>query len=285
MAGFLLIFSFVLLSKTVQAQTASTIQPVARSRPMCAIKMSAASPTPVATGSEASGNRVVRDPDDHRIVIDSDGISATKDLRDQLDQMFRHIEQKRRRRLVLFIHGGLTTLDAANQNAKIRGPEIAHDDPNAYPLFLNWEAGIVTSYGRHLAYERNGISYRGTPAAWSAVVITPFVFFSDVGRSVANHAMNTVLNFSKVWIDEFFESPASFGDRTLGTFQNAVIAYRLLPQTSRIHLKAFGINRKDDPKGFSAGPQKHGDFGNFPFWKSCYWSTDVPLDQCYQMLP
>ena len=87
------------------------------------------------------------------------------------------------------------------------------------------------------------------------------------------------------WIDEFFESPASFGDRTLGSFQNAVIAYRLLPQTSLVHFKAFGINRKDDPTGFSAGPQKHGDFGNFPFWKSCYWSTNVPMDQCYEMLP
>jgi pimeloyl-ACP methyl ester carboxylesterase len=87
------------------------------------------------------------------------------------------------------------------------------------------------------------------------------------------------------WIDEFFEAPASFGDRTLGSLQNVVIAYRLLPQTSQIHIKAFGIARKDDPKGFSAGPQKHGDFGNFPFWKQAYWSTEVPLDQCYQILP
>src|SRR4029077_10737052 len=26
------------------------------------------------------------------------------------------------------------------------------------------------------------------------------------------------------WIDEFFESPPSFGDRTLGTFENIIIA-------------------------------------------------------------
>ena len=469
---------------------------------------------------------MVNKGDDHRIVIDSDGISALgEDISTDLEKMFRDIVQQRKHRLVLFIHGGLTTLEAANQSARIRGSEIAADDTNAYPLFLNWEAGLVSSYGRHLAYERNGTSYRGTPRAWSAVVLTPLVFAADVGRSIANHGMNTVLNFSKIlennntwyqshpgsfvtknkfletlreftedpsqsqacynffhaglnnslsphgpalklylgpdmtrydygqwtlgsttillqiatepvidtigtpawknmqrrtrtmffpaenfittdgaiteklsrqgtpppithgaayqffdelnqflkehpdyyldvfahsmgsivmneayrnfpdlrvrnlvymgaactirdfmvgpgkqlernntefynlslhprreidevegdgvpargslltWIDEFFEGPASFGDRTLGSFQNAVIAYRLLPQTSRIHLKAFGIKRQDDPKGFSAGPQKHGDFGNFPFWKECYRSTEVPEDQGYQILP
>ena len=131
--------------------------------------------------------------------MDSDGISAsTENIGDDLAKMFQTILVKKRHRLVLFIHGGLTTLDAANRNAQMRGAEIARDDPDAYPIFLNWEAGLWTSYGRHLAYERNGTSYRGTPSAWSAVVITPLVFLSDVGRSVANHSMNTVLNFSKV---------------------------------------------------------------------------------------
>ena len=89
------------------------------------------------------------------------------------------------------------------------------------------------------------------------------------------------------WIDEFFESPASFGDRTLGSLQNAVIGYRLLPKSEHIHLKAFAVNKseKDYPKGFSAGPQKHGDFGNFEFWKAIYWRTDVPLQQYYRKLP
>lgn len=518
------IFAVVLSGGGIQAQTAAVLAPP-EARPTCSIKWITPS-SPVAGGSEKRGTRVLQDPDSHRIVVDSDGVSAsTEDIGDGLADMFRTILRRKRHRLVLFIHDGVTTLDNANRNAQIRGPEIARDDTDAYPIFLNWEAGLWSSYGRHLAYERNGTSYRGTPSAWSAVAITPLVFLSDVGRSVANHSMNTVLNFSKVlenndywyqnrparfvtknkfletlreftvdpqnsqkdhdffhaglhydplrygppfelylgpditkldvpsfalgsatiplqvatepvvdtigtpawknmlrrtrtmffpaenfittdgnltetlspsatppqithgaayqffdqlnvflkthpdyyldvfahsmgaivmneayrnfpdlrvrklvymaaactirdflvgpgkdlernhtefynlclhprreldevegygipargslltWIDEFFESPASFGDRTLGSFQNCVIAYRLLPQTSRIHLKAFGIARKDDPKGFLAGPQKHGDFGNFPFWKFCYWSTEVRPDQCYEWLP
>lgn len=457
--------------------------------------------------------------DDHRVIIDSDGVSAANEnITSQLREMFQHIGGQPRKRLVLFIHGGLVTLSQANQNAINRGRDIWNDDRNAYPLFLNWEAGLISSYGRHLAYERNGISYRGTPAAWAAIAVTPFVLISDVGRGAANFAINTVSNFSKVeenndylyqnqprafvtkkrfldtlleftpdpgagqaaysyfhpgwsykarpggppfdlylgpditkvnvgefalgsatiplqagtepildtigtsawknmlrrtrtmffpaenfittnepsnpthltkgaayyffheldeflkshpdyyvdvfahsmgaivmneayrnfpdlrvrnlvymaaactirdflvgparhldsnrtefynlclhprneidevegygipvrgslltWIDEFFESPASFGDRTLGSLQNTVIAYRLLPQTKRIHIKAFGINKskKEYPPGFSAGPQKHGDFGDFEFWKPNYWSPSVPLNESYKNL-
>jgi hypothetical protein len=92
----------------------------------------------------------------------------------------------------VFIHGGLVSLDKANKTAEDLRPMIMDDDSTAYPIFLNWEAGLTPSYGRHLIYERNGISYKGTPAAWAALAITPFVFLSDVGRGIANHAINTI---------------------------------------------------------------------------------------------
>jgi hypothetical protein len=197
-AAFLMTMLLALTSRALHGQTAAPAKQ-SQNRPACALNLSGPLPTPVATGPKGSGTRVERDPDDHRIVIDSDGILAsTENITEDLRKMFGHIERTGRKRLVLFIHGGVTTLESANQNAKVRGPEIARDDPDAYPLFINWEAGLTTSYGRHLAYERNGTSYRGTPAAWSAVVITPLVFVADVGRSIADHSMNTVLNFSKV---------------------------------------------------------------------------------------
>ena len=450
---------------------------------------------------------------DYRVVIDSDGVSPeAEQIAVQLDAMFKRIAHQGRHRIVLFIHGGLVSLDNANRTAENLRPLITDDDPTAYPIFLNWEAGLTSSYGRHLVYERNGISYKGTPAAWAAFAITPFVFVSDVGRGIANHAMNTMLNFGKVlenndglyderprsfvtknryletlrsfsadpnksqaddnffraglqyepksnrpsinlylgpditeidvgqtilgsatiplqivtepaldtfgtsawknmvrrtrtmffpagnfitlsnqqspttlqygaayqffdhldsflrmhrdyyvdvighsmgaivvnealrnfpdlrirnlvymaaactirdflavggpylkshdvqfynlclhprkeidetnadgipvrgslltWIDEFFQTPESFGDRTLGSFENAVIAYQLLPKTPRVHLKAFGISTREK----SAGPQKHGDFPNFAFWRSDYWSTTVPLNKSYPQI-
>ena len=451
------------------------------------------------------------DDDDHRVIIDSDGVSAeAEQIGRQLREMFGHVGRQHLHRIVVFIHGGLVTLASANDTATKQRKIIMDDDKTAYPIFVNWEAGFPSSYERHLLYERNGISYRGTPAVWSALVVTPLVLLSDLGKGVANHGMNTVLNFGKVlenndglyasrqrtfvtknkfletlrcfssnpaatqaddnffhdglchradrkptinlylghdithidypgtalgsvtvplqiitepmldgfgtpswknmvrhtrsmffpagnfitvsgqsdqtelhtgaayqffeqldqflkthpdyyldlighsmgtivinealrnfpnlrirnlvfmgaacsirdflvaggaylkahpetdfyslslhprkeidetnvygvpvrgslltWIDEFFQTPESFLDRTFGSFENAVIAYRLLPQTHRIHLKAFGVNGR---KGL-AGPQKHGDFNAFRFWEYDYWSTDVPIDQTYQ---
>ena len=450
--------------------------------------------------------------DNYRVVIDSDGVSPeAEQIGRQLREMFRYIPRQGRHRLVVFIHGGLVTLENANDTAAKQRPLIM-SDKTAYPIFVNWEAGFPSSYGRHLFYERNGISYRGTPAAWSAVAVTPLVFLSDIGKGIANHGMNTVLNFGKVlenndalyasrprsfvtknkffetltrfapnpeatqaqdnffhsglchradrkptinlylghdithvnypgtalgsatipmqiatepildgfgtpawknmvrrtrtmffpagnfitvseqsdqtglyhgaayqffdqldkflkshpnyyldlighsmgtivinealrnfpnlrirnlvymgaacsirdflvaggaylklhpetefynlslhprkeidetnadglpvrgslltWIDEFFQTPESFLDRTFGSFENAVIAYQLLPQTNHIHLKAFGVTAGKE----SAGPQKHGEFNAFKFWEYGYWRTDVPVDQTYQPL-
>jgi pimeloyl-ACP methyl ester carboxylesterase len=451
--------------------------------------------------------------ENYRVIIDSDGVSPeAEQIGRQLREMFRRIGRLDRHRIVVFIHGGLVPLVSANQAAAREQPIIWNDDKTAYPIFVNWEAGFPSSYGRHLFYERNGISYRGTPAAWSAVVVTPLVFLSDIGKGIANHGMNTVLNFGKVlenndglydrrprsfvtknkffetlrrfssnpgatqaeddyfhdglchpadrnapinlylghditrpdyagsalgsatipmqivtepildgfgtpawknmvrrtrsmffpagnfitvsgqsdqtklnygaayqffaqldefpkthpkyyldlighsmgtivinealrnfpdlrirnlvymgaacsirdflvaggaylkahpetefynlslhprkeidetnadglpvrgslltWIDEFFQTPESFLDRTFGSFENAVIAYQLLPQTNRVHLKAFGVTAGKE----SAGPQKHGEFGAFKFWEYKYLSTDVPIGQTYQPL-
>jgi pimeloyl-ACP methyl ester carboxylesterase len=471
---------------------------------------SASSETALSVPAQQYRTRV---DDNYRVVIDSDGVSPEADLiGQQLREMFRHVVREGRHRIVVFIHGGLVTLADANQTAENQRPIIKKDDKTAYPIFVNWEAGFPSSYTRHLFYERNGISYRGTPAAWSAVAVTPLVFLSDVGKGIANHGMNTILNFGKVlenndrlyasrprafvtknkffetlrcfspdpnetqaednffhdglrhradrqptinlylghditqvdypgtvlgsvtvpmqimtepildglgtpawknmvrrtrtmffpsgnfitvsgqsdqtklyygaayqffdqldqflkthptyyldlighsmgtivinealrnfpdlrirnlvymgaacslrdflaaggaylkshpetefynlslhprkeidetnvdgipirgslltWIDEFFQTPESFLDRTLGSFENAVIACQLLPSTNRAHLKAFGITAGKE----SAGPQKHGEFNAFKFWEYKYWSTQVPIGETYEPL-
>jgi hypothetical protein len=79
-----------------------------------------------------------------------------------------------------------------------------------------------------------------------------------------------------VWVDEFFENPKSFGDRTLGNFENIIIAQDLLPNSPSIHLKAFPV---EEAKGVTdtgkyLGPQRHGDFDDYHFWDKDFWRTD-----------
>ena len=450
--------------------------------------------------------------EDHRIVIDSDGVSPeTTKYQAQLEHMFQTIEHQPRHRLLLFVHGGLTTLEIANQLARDVDHRIESSSSDTYPIFLNWDSGLLSSYGHHLAYERNGISYKGTPAGYSAMALFPFVLLSDLGRGLANLPMNVAINIGKIfqnadgiyqansqlfpvkdkfsevlrrfapnprasqrddqffhaglqyvpgtrkqpsiglflgpdssdvvraglvtenvltaplqfttepaldtvgtaawknmvrrtrtmfypagnfittsnhrdnpealypgaaalffaslnrflqrhpsyyldvvahsmgslvmnealreypnlrirnlvymapacsirdfqtsggiylryhstnfynlclhpraeldesnvggipvrgslltWVDEFFQAPETFGDRTLGTFENAVISYELLPSSDRVHLKAFGLEPHDCPTGYSSGPRKHGEFPEFEFWNRDFWQTKNP---------
>lgn len=454
---------------------------------------------------------------DHSIQINSDGVSPeSKDFEDQLKHLFKSVEKYQPARLVVFVHGGLVTLKDANDRADKLAREIADEHDGTYPIFVNWEAGLVTSYVRHLAFERNGISYKGSPGAGGAVLSSPLVLAADLGRGATRLPINTTLSFAKaaqngdwmykanprsfpiknkfnetlrlfsdnpketqrcreyfrsglrynprdgstprvslslgadtpknirlghfaqniltvpvqvvtepildtfgtpawhnmlrrtcsmfrpsgnfitrnippvaaegareaknqelgagaiffrklnqfmidhpdlaldlighsmgtividdayrecpnlparniiymaaacsirdfqvstgryiekhagvnfynlslhpraeleevhawgtpvrgsllVWIDEFFQSPESFGDRTLGTFENAVIAYKLLPQTSHVHLKAFPFE--------GDVPHNHGEFTSFRFWHPSFWETTCPLTASYK---
>lgn len=73
-----------------------------------------------------------------------------------------------------------------------------------------------------------------------------------------------------VWLDNFMADPTTIPDRTLGTWENLLQATHLIPRDlrGRVTLKAFGVGR------YSSGPQKHGDFDEYPFWKSSFWATD-----------
>jgi len=462
---------------------------------------------------------------DYSIQINSDGVSPeSKDLEDELKLLFKRVAQFHPTRLVVFVHGGLVTLKQANARTEKLGSEIANEPDGTYPIFVNWEAGFSTSYARHLFFERNGISYRGTPGAGGAVLSSPLVLAADLGRGATRLPVNTTLSFAKaaqngdwmykanprsfpvknkfnetlrllfsdhpektqkelayfrdglcynpqdgrtprvhltlgadshkkirlghftlnavtwpvevitepildtfgtpawhnmlrrtrsmfhpsgnfitrnvpsispegtlpsqnpelgagaiffrqlnqfvvdhprirldlighsmgtivindayrecpnlparniiymaaacsirdfqistgryieknpganfynlclhpraeleethawgapvrgsllVWIDEFFQSPESFGDRTLGTFENAVIAYKLLPQTPCVHLKAFPFESNDMSSKVGV-PRKHGDFTSFRFWDPSFWETTCALTASYE---
>ena len=89
------------------------------------------------------------------------------------------------------------------------------------------------------------------------------------------------------WIDEFFEDPKSFGDRTLGTFENAIIAQDLLPKRAPIYLKAFPIedgSKTHDRNKFYRGPQRHGEFDDYYFWQEKFRSTAKENDY-YARIP
>ncbi len=88
--------------------------------------------------------------------------------------------------------------------------------------------------------------------------------WNDIGSPLMSGSLLT-------WIDEMFERPPSFQERTLGTFNNTVVARDLLPKGKNIHIKAFpAAFRKGSlfnrDKNSRLGPQSHGAFNNYRFW-------------------
>jgi hypothetical protein len=134
----------------------------------------------------------------YSIQINSDGVSPeSKDLEEDLKGLFKRVEQFHPRRLVVFVHGGLVTLKEANDRAEKLGCKIVKEPDKTFPIFVNWEAGLLTSYFRHLVFERNGISYKGTPGAGGAAVSSPLVLAADLGRGATRLPINTTLSFAK----------------------------------------------------------------------------------------
>lgn len=71
-----------------------------------------------------------------------------------------------------------------------------------------------------------------------------------------------------IWIDTYLTTVKSFTERTSGSWFNIVrAADTIFPDSvkKQVHLTKFG---------FDAGPQKHGKFDEYRFWKNAYWIGD-----------
>lgn len=80
------------------------------------------------------------------------------------------------------------------------------------------------------------------------------------------------------WIDNIFGSVNSYKDRTAGSWWNIVrTAEDIFPAPAnspqlrnRVQLTRFSIGNGD------TGPQTHGDFGKYCFWRSGFWTNESP---------
>jgi len=76
------------------------------------------------------------------------------------------------------------------------------------------------------------------------------------------------------WIDNIFGEVNSFKDRTVGGWWNVVrTAEDVFPEPvrKRVYLTRFPIGAA------GMGPQEHGDFDSYCFWRASYWKAQTPL--------
>jgi len=147
--------------------------------------------------------------EDHIVQVNADGefVPArqprTNKKDERLDDLFDCIKKSGRTRIILYVHGGRVSLGAAVKTAKRLSPIIANEEndkkkKDAYPIFFCWDTEQFSSYFRHLAYERNGVSYRGSYAATTSALVAPLVLGADIGRGLTRLPINTTLSLGKL---------------------------------------------------------------------------------------
>ncbi len=90
------------------------------------------------------------------------------------------------RQILIFVHGGLNTYNQSLTRANEITPKISA--AHYYPLFVNWDSGLKSSYLEHLFLVRQG----EVEPVWGPVTF-PLYFVADVGRAVNPGAGRLVL--------------------------------------------------------------------------------------------
>lgn len=87
-----------------------------------------------------------------------------------------------KKQVLIFVHGGLNTQVGTVERARTLMRAIPKDD--YYPIFINWQSSLFSSYFDHLLYIRQGESWDG----WGVVtmpVFVPVYLAADVARAIA----------------------------------------------------------------------------------------------------
>ena len=100
-----------------------------------------------------------------------------------------------KKRILLFIHGGLNTqLSTIDRSVTTVGP-IANES-SFYPVFVNWQSSLLSSYGNHLIFIRQGRDWRWKPFAW---LLVPVYLSADLARAITRSPAVDAFMFRSDW--------------------------------------------------------------------------------------
>jgi len=87
-----------------------------------------------------------------------------------------------KKQILIFAHGGLNTQVGTVERALDLMQAIPKED--YYPIFINWQSSLFSSYFDHLVYVRQGESWDGWGLLTTPVFV-PVYFAADVARAIA----------------------------------------------------------------------------------------------------
>jgi len=153
--------------------------------------------------SKASMTKIIAvDPDGNPVLYpyrDNDRIVSpheyTYEL--QLDRMIADIRASGRKKILIYVFGGMNFVDDTVINSEELYKTIwNHSD--YYPVFINWESSLLEAYMDHLFYIRRGVrSYSFGPTLF------PFYLTSDISRAVMRLPVNLAFQSYGVFYSDY----------------------------------------------------------------------------------
>jgi len=139
----------------------------------------------------------------HVIEFDGDGFtidpqngqrltSAREQFSAILKQMQAELNDRPNRKILMFVHGGLTSPETELTRIEQQLVEIKAADPDCYPIFVVWDSSLASTYGEHLFDVREGQKNSQTIASGRRTF--PIYFCCDVLRAIARAPM--------VWLEQ-----------------------------------------------------------------------------------
>jgi pimeloyl-ACP methyl ester carboxylesterase len=103
-----------------------------------------------------------------------------KYTQDILDALGRQATSGGKKKILIFIHGGLNTQLSTVERAVSYHKKI--EEAGYFPIFIDWQSSLVSSYFNQLAYQRQGRDWKSSPLGWA---LAPFYLVKDLARAVA----------------------------------------------------------------------------------------------------
>ncbi|HEV8216476.1 MAG TPA: alpha/beta hydrolase [Gemmatimonadaceae bacterium] len=114
-------------------------------------------------------------------------------------------------KILLRIHGGLNTLTSALDASVAMADSIRADANSGYfPIFVNWESGLLSSLGEHLFNTRRGEYHPARSLAGAP--LAPVYLVSDLGQGIVRAPLTSVRQLRNYFTATFENSQPPFPD-------------------------------------------------------------------------
>jgi len=124
-----------------------------------------------------------------------------------LDAMFAEIRRRKPKEIVIYIHGGLNSIDGAIAKSAALTDMFDEQHASQYFIGICWNSNLMPTYGQHLFGVREGL-HQGP----KAIATSPAMLIADVGGAAARLPMNLA---SFLWQDTYTVNPRGFTRRKL----------------------------------------------------------------------